>query len=72
MPAAERLIRASRGRRQVKVMTIWPRYPKIVEMNTWVWLSELSEQSARAIDLGRVPSMDWDAIAGLGFDAVLD
>ena len=51
-------------------MTIWPRYPKIFEINTWVWLSELSAQSGRTIDLGRVPSMDWDAIAGLGFDAV--
>jgi len=51
-------------------MTIWPHYPKIYEINTWVWLSDLSEKSARPINLGCVPSAEWDAIAKFGFDAV--
>ena len=50
-------------------MTIWPHYPKIYEINTWVWLSDLSEKSARPINLGSVPSAEWDAIAKFGFDA---
>jgi hypothetical protein len=51
-------------------MTVWPHYPKIYEINTWVWLSDLSEKSARPINLGCVPSAEWDAIAKFGFDAV--
>jgi Alpha amylase, catalytic domain len=51
-------------------MTIWPHYPKVYEINTWVWLSDLSEKSARPINLGCVPSAEWDAIAKFGFDAV--
>jgi hypothetical protein len=39
-------------------------------MNTWVWLSALSEQSKAPVDLGSVPSAEWDAIAQYGFDAV--
>ena len=51
-------------------MPSWPRYPTIYEINSWVWLSELSKKSGRETDLGSVDSAEWDAIAGLGFDAV--
>jgi len=51
-------------------MSKWPRYPTIYEINTWVWLSDLSEKSGTSTDLSSVPSVDWDAIARLGFDAV--
>lgn len=51
-------------------MTTWPRFPNIFEINTWVWLSQLSEKSGTRVDLGSVPSAEWDAIAELGFDAV--
>jgi hypothetical protein len=44
--------------------------PVIYELNTWVWLGELSRREGTAIDLGNVPESDWDAIRGLGFDAV--
>ena len=47
-----------------------PPYPTLYEINTWVWLSELSKKAGRQIDLGSVPSTEWDAIAALGFDAV--
>ena len=50
--------------------TTWPRYPSVLEINAWVWLSELSEKLGRAVDLGSVPTAEWDAIADFGFDAV--
>jgi hypothetical protein len=51
-------------------MSIWPRYPTLYEINTWVWLSELSLRTGRLVDLGNVPSDEWDAVAKFGFDAV--
>jgi Alpha amylase, catalytic domain len=48
----------------------WPRYPTVYEINTWVWLAELSSKTRAPVDLGSVPSSQWDAIAALGFDAV--
>jgi glycosidase len=44
--------------------------PFIYELNTWVWLGELSRREGTAVDLGSVPEREWDAIAELGFDAV--
>jgi hypothetical protein len=49
---------------------VWPHYPSIYEINTWVWLSEISQKYGITVDLFSVPSAEWDAIAGLGFDAV--
>jgi len=51
-------------------MSTWPRYPTIYEINTWVWLSELSERSGTSVTLGSVPSAEWDALAARGFDGV--
>lgn len=51
-------------------LSVWPRYPSIYEINTWVWLSEMSHKYARTVDLFSVPSAEWDAIAAFGFDAV--
>jgi hypothetical protein len=48
----------------------WPRYPTLYEINTWVWLSELSLKTGTSVDLGTVPSAEWDAIAKFGFDGV--
>lgn len=48
----------------------WPSRPIIYEINTWVWLNELSRQNKRIITLGTVPAEQWDAIAVLGVDAV--
>ncbi len=42
----------------------------IYEINTWVWLSDLSRKWKTAIDLGSVPAAEWDSIANYGFDAV--
>ncbi len=51
-------------------MSIWPRYPTLYEINTWVWLSELSAKTETAVDLSSVPASEWNALANLGFDAV--
>jgi hypothetical protein len=48
----------------------WTRYPSWYEINTWVWLSELSRRYARKIDLASVPAEEWNGIAAYGFDAV--
>jgi hypothetical protein len=50
--------------------TSWPARPVIYEINTWVWLNELSRQNKRAITLDTVPTEEWDALASLGLDAV--
>jgi len=51
-------------------MLSWPKHPKIYEISTWVWLSDLSRKYGVPIDLGSVPAAEWDAVAGFGFDAV--
>jgi hypothetical protein len=48
----------------------WPRHPSIYEINTWVWLAEVSRKAGRPLTLASVPDREWDTIAGLGFDAV--
>jgi hypothetical protein len=48
----------------------WPRFPRIYEINTWVWLGDLAARYGGSIDLGSVPASEWDAIARYGFDAV--
>jgi hypothetical protein len=51
-------------------MSAWPRYPTVFEINTWVWLSELSKRLGASVNLRSVPSAEWDAIASFGFGAV--
>jgi glycosidase len=47
-----------------------PKYPLIYEINTAVWLNELSRKHGRSIDLGNIPAAEWDTLAELGMDAV--
>ncbi len=49
---------------------VWGRYPAVYEINTLVWLSELSRKYTRNINLSSVPAAEWDAIAAGGFDGV--
>jgi hypothetical protein len=51
-------------------MRMWPRYPTLFEINTWVWLAELSRKWGTPVHLGTVPHAEWEALAALGFDAV--
>ncbi len=51
-------------------MSAWPKYPVIHEINTWVWLGELSQRYGESLDLATVPEQEWESIAARGFDAV--
>jgi hypothetical protein len=51
-------------------MASWPKHPVIYEINTWVWLEDLSRKYKRPVNLASVPPEEWDAIASHGFDAV--
>jgi len=51
-------------------MTAWAKYPVIYEINTWVWLGELSRKYQKPICLGTVPEEEWDDIESFGVDAV--
>jgi hypothetical protein len=51
-------------------MRTWPKHPVIYEINTWVWLGDLSRKYQKVVDLATVPEGEWDAIASHGFDAV--
>jgi glycosidase len=48
----------------------WHKYPTVYEINTWVWLADLSQKYRRTIDLSCVPPAEWDAIARFGFNSV--
>jgi len=50
--------------------SVWTRYPTLYEINTWVWLSELSRKYGKEINLSSVLSAEWDDIAAYGFDGV--
>jgi hypothetical protein len=41
-------------------MAPWPKHPLLYEINTWVWLHELSEKAGRPLTLGTVPAAEWD------------
>jgi hypothetical protein len=49
---------------------VWPAYPSLYEINTWVWLTELRHTYAKHLDLASVPAAEWDAIAAYGFDGL--
>ena len=51
-------------------MSKWTKYPAIYEINTWVWLSAIGAKIGHGVDLSSVPSVEWDAIAKFGFEAV--
>lgn len=51
-------------------MKKWNQYPVIYEINTWVWLNEMSNKYKRVLNLSTIPEEEWDAIASYNFDAV--
>ena len=51
-------------------MNPWPKHPVIYEINTWVWLQELSQEYKSPVTLAKVPREEWDAIGDLKVDAV--
>jgi hypothetical protein len=51
-------------------MEFWGKYPIIYEINTWVWLHELSQKYKGPVTLATVPREEWDSIANLRVDAL--
>jgi hypothetical protein len=51
-------------------MGSWPKHPLIYEINTWVWIDELSRKTGCPLTLASVSDDEWDRIAAPGFDAV--
>lgn len=51
-------------------MKPWPKHPIIYEINTWVWLHELSRKYGRRVMLSTVPPQEWDFLLSLGADAI--
>jgi hypothetical protein len=47
-----------------------PRYPSLYQINTRVWLTELSQALGRAATLDDIPDAELDRLAALGFDWV--
>jgi hypothetical protein len=45
-------------------------HPHLYEINTWLWLEELSSHAGKRITLGTVPDQEWDLLKDLGFDLV--
>jgi hypothetical protein len=48
----------------------WPDQPVIYEINTLIWLGELSRRCSRTVTLDSVPAEDWDEAVPSGVDAV--
>lgn len=44
--------------------------PVIYELNTWVWLSELTAKYKRRVDLSSVPEEEWNALAEMDCNAI--
>jgi hypothetical protein len=51
-------------------MTGWPDQPVIYEINTAIWLDELSRAAGRRVTLADVPESAWDDVTPAGIDAV--
>ena len=51
-------------------MTGWPAKPVIYEINTAIWLADLSRAAGRRVTLADVPASAWDDVTPAGADAV--
>jgi hypothetical protein len=51
-------------------MEPWRKNPSVYEINTWVWLWELSREMGYPITLGNIPDEKWDELAHLNIEAV--
>jgi hypothetical protein len=47
-----------------------PRYPSLYQINTRVWLTDLSRSLGRTATLDDIPDAELVRIAGMGFDWV--
>lgn len=51
-------------------MNAWRKYPAVYEINTWVWLDELSRARGQRVTLADVPEEELERLSAYGFDAL--
>jgi len=51
-------------------MNNWPRNPVLYEINTPIWLYDLSRKYGGPVTLANVPAAEWDSLAALQINAV--
>ncbi len=51
-------------------MTGWPDRPVIYEVNTAIWLADLTRAAGRRVTLADIPASAWDDVTPAGIDAV--
>ncbi len=51
-------------------MSKWPKYPVLLEINTWVWLQEISQEEGHPVTLGNMPRAELDRLANYGVDGI--
>lgn len=49
---------------------MWPEQPIVYEINAWSWLTELERKYRTKLDLGSIPSSEWDVLRDLGVDGI--
>ena len=51
---------------------MWPNNPVLYEINTWVWLAELSRRASEHVTLANVPEEELDRLAQLKLRGFLE
>ncbi len=51
-------------------MEPWKKNPVVYEINTWVWLRELSREQGYPVTLGNIPEEKWDEVSNLSIEAI--
>ena len=49
-------------------MKTYPKYPSLYQVNTRVWLTEMSHDLGRRANLDDIPDIELDRLAEMGFD----
>src|SRR6185436_6390062 len=68
--ACPRTGRRRGGREAIGMMNSEPRYPSLYQINTRVWLTELSHALGKRATLDDIPDVELDRLAEMGFDWV--
>ena len=58
------------GLHQDQSISQWPKDPTVYELNTWVWLNDLSRETNQRVTLANVPKVELERLAALHFDAL--
>ncbi len=64
------MVDEDRQQRDDADLTGWPHRPVIYEINTAIWLADLSRAAGRRVTLADVPESAWDEVTPAGINAV--